>query len=383
MTFAARQNENLGVWLQAVGYRTGFVGKVMNGYKGADTRPLPGWDDWRGLLTPSDSDGGHYYDYVMNENGLNISYGHDESDYLTDVITRKATAFIEQSAALRQPFFLYVGHHAPHEPAIPAVRHDGVFEGRNMPRRPNFNELNVADKPRFVGINVRVDEVVKQEVAQLYRDRLETLLAVDDGVRDILDALKRSRQLDNTYLIFTSYNGFMLGEHRFANSKNYIYEESIRVPLLIRGPDLPRGVNVTQLVNNLDLVATLTDLSGASPANALDGASLLPLMLDPSTPWRTALLVEGRIGVGKDEDTTYSAIRTPAAVYVEYQSSRLGKEYEYYDLVADPHQLSNLGVDRARYQRFQPVLERLRSCVGRECWIGNNPSSARRSNSLR
>jgi arylsulfatase A-like enzyme len=206
----------------------------MNGYSEPGTHPIPGWSDWRALVTPDGSDYEHYYDYRMNENDTLSSYGREPRDYLTDVITRHATRFIEQSAALRKPFFLYVGHHAPHDPAIAAPRHEGVYNGRPLPPRPNFNEAVVSDKPRAVRINPRMEESDKRHVVQLYRDRLESLLAVDESVQEIINSLRQTGIFHNTYVFFTSDNGFMLGEHRFV-TKTHVYEESVRVPLLITG----------------------------------------------------------------------------------------------------------------------------------------------------
>lgn len=333
--FAAQEDDNLGVWLQAAGYHTGFIGKFMNAYAGTRTHPIPGWNDWRVLLFPDES--GHYFGFKMNENGIVTSYGSEPRDYVTDVITRQSVSFIEQSVTLGQPFFLYVGHHAPHEPATPAPRYDDWYNGRSLPRRPNFNESDVADKPLSIGIEDLLDKDGILQVAKLYRHRLETLLSVDDSVHEIMETLRRTGALRNTYVIFTSDNGFTLGEHRHVG-KRLVYEESLRVPLIMYGPDIPSSVTLPQLVNNLDVVATIVDLSGAIPSHPLDGVSLHPLMLHPHTPWRTAMLVEGRLGGG---DVTYSAVRTIDSVYVEYQSLRYGREIEFYNLVADPYQLRN------------------------------------------
>jgi arylsulfatase A-like enzyme len=173
----------------------------------------------------------------------------------------------------------------------------------------------------------------------MFRGSRESLLAVDEMVQAIRKALGQAGVLGKTYIIFTSDNGFSYGAHRLIG-KNVMYEESIRVPLIIRGPSVPRGETREGLVVNADLPATILDIAGATPGNVLDGMSLLPLIADADATWRTSFLFQGRTrGGGR-----YYALRKALSVYAEHTSS-FGIEREYYPLNADPQQLVNRAGD--------------------------------------
>jgi arylsulfatase A-like enzyme len=152
-------------------------------------------------------------------------------------------------------------------------------------------------------------------------------------VWSIRKALREADVLSNTYIIFTSDNGFSYGAHRHIG-KGIMYQESIRVPFLIRGPGVPRGETRDGLVVNADLPATILDIAGATPGNVLDGKSLLPLIANANAAWRTSFLFQGRTpGGGR-----YYAVRKASSVYAEH-TSRFGLEEEYYLLDSDPQQL--------------------------------------------
>src|SRR6185312_555615 len=161
-------------------------------------------------------------------------------------------------------------------------------------RPPNFNESDVSDKPRFLRNNLpAMDRTAVTLSRQSYRLRAETLLAADDMVGAIVNELQSKGLLENTYIVFTSDNGFFQGEHRMPIGKHLVYEESLRVPLVIRGPQIAANETRTQIVTNLDITATVVDLAGATAGRTLDGRSLVPLFSAPDTPWRTGMLVEG------------------------------------------------------------------------------------------
>jgi Sulfatase len=179
-------------------------------------------------------------------------------------------------------------------------------------------------------------------------------------VRDILSALEATGELGRTLVIFTADNGFFHGEHRVPDGKVLVYEPSVRVPLIVRGPGLPRGVQRTNLVANVDLAATILDAAGARADRRLDGRSLLPFARDSLVRSGRDILLE---------TPAYSAIRTPLHVFVQHSSG----EQELYDLAADPHQLQSLHAD----PRFAALkadlgarLARLRTCVGDACRRG-------------
>jgi arylsulfatase A-like enzyme len=373
-------DETLAVWLSRAGYFTGQIGKLMNGYSTSPVGVPPGWAEWHGEKTEN-----RYYGYGLYENGRTVTYGDpeenpedpaDPASYSTDVYTRKAIDFIAAHAPSAQPFFLWVSYNAPHSggpdppPSVhsrcrgnakPAQRHLGAFAGEPMPRPPSFAEADVSDKPRSLRAIEPLDEADAGNIQQVYRCELESLLAVDEGVERIVGALAASGELDDTALIFTSDNGFFHGEHRISFGKNRVYEEAIRVPLLIRGPGIVPGTEVEEPVVNIDLAPTILDYAGARARIPQDGRSLLPLAARPERLRGREILID---------TNTYKAIRTPRYVYAEHFARADRGERELYDLRRDPYQLES----RHRVKRLADVrraladrLDALRVCDGAEC----------------
>ena len=247
------------------------------------------------------------------------------------------------------PFFLSVGFLAPHtggpaepgdppggSPAVGAPRHRGAFAGAPLPRPPGFSERNVADKPPRIKRLPRLTPARIALIRQKYEQRLESLLAVDDGVDEIIDALRQAGELENTLVIFTSDNGFFHGEHRIWSGKAQVYEPAIRVPLLMRGPGITPGRRPNRIVGNVDLAPTILQAAGLPPRPELDGRSLLSLARGPVPRWRDYLLLEGGDRLGLD----YDGIRTPRYVYAEHRAG----PRELYDLRLDPFQLHSVQV---------------------------------------
>ena len=246
----------LAVWMRRSGYATGLVGKYLNGYGSDDgiAEPVPdareippGWAEWYALTAGTDQ---YRYRYKLNENGRARYYGDGPGNYVTDVLASKAVGFIKRRAPRSKPFFLWFTPTAPHGEAgrlpgatrdpQPAPRHLGRFEGAQAPRTPNFNEADVSDKPAAIQSQDPLDADEIADVDIRYRGRVESLLAVDEAVGRIVARLKKTGDLRRTYIVFTSDNGLQLGAHRLL-FKEYLYEESLRVPLIIRGPDFPRA----------------------------------------------------------------------------------------------------------------------------------------------
>jgi len=358
-------DNNLAVWLQDAGYRTALVGKYLNGYYMDPIEP-PGWSEWDAGI------GAKIYDYDMNENGNVVHYGTAASDYKQNVLTQKGLDFIDQSAQSRQPFFLWLTYSSPHtngpdpnpQPpsdcegaAKPAPRDADALASEPLPMPPNFNEPDVSDKPDDIKSLPLLTGPDIQDVARKYRCALESLLSVDRGVGRVLDALKARGELGNTYVIYTSDIGYFNGAHRIRYGKIKPYEESIRVPLVIRGPGLPRGRNARDLAINADLAPTITELSGARPRLRMDGRSLLPAARRPSLERGRELSVES---------TSFHAIRTERFIYVRYRTG----ERELYDLARDPYELQN-AVDDPAYRTVRSKLShelgKLADCRGNGC----------------
>jgi N-acetylglucosamine-6-sulfatase len=185
------------------------------------------------------------------------------SAYSTDVLKRNVQDFIGASAAQGKPFFAYVAPYAPHAPATPAPRDLHTFDPEKAPRLPSFNEANVSDKPPWIQSLRRFSSDDIANIDQRHEDRVESLQAVDDLVAAVVGTLGQQGVLSNTYIVFTSDNGWHHGEHRVQRGKGRPYEESVRVPLLIRGPGVAAGSSTGKLVLNTDYLPTFMEVAGA------------------------------------------------------------------------------------------------------------------------
>jgi arylsulfatase A-like enzyme len=359
----------LPVWLQQAGYFTAHLGKYLNHYGVASPAPPPGWSRWFGLIDPSTY---KMHDYTASDDGVPARYGEAPADYQTDVLAAEAETLLRSRAGAGKPFFVTVAPIAPHLeridgiqiPPRPAPRHAGRFAGEPFPPKPSFSEPDVRDKPAHIRRLPPLSPAKAARQASIYRARRASLLAVDDLVARLVKSLAETGQLEATVILFTSDNGFLLGEHRVPDQKYYPYEESIRVPLVIRGGGFPAGAVASQPVSNVDLAPTVVALTGARAGRTMDGRPLLPLALDPWEGRDRALLIEG-VGTGRTKPS-YQAVRDPRWLYVEYATG----DRELYDLQKDPFQLTSRHAGAA----LAPVrtdlarrLARLRSCSGASC----------------
>lgn len=362
-----REASTIATWLRAAGYRTGMVGKYMNYYPPVREPSYvpPGWDDWRGYFDwSSAAENRVYYEYDMNENGRVVRYGTEEKDYLTDVLRDKALDFVARSGD-DQPFFLYLAPFAPHSPVVPADRHDALFPDLVAPRGPAYDEEDVGDKPAWVRAQPRMDAASVQATDEWFRKRVQSLQAVDEMIDALVRALEARGLIDDTYVFFTSDNGFHFGEHRIDHGKGDPYQESIRVPLLVRGPGVAAGRSEPAIALNIDLAPTFAAIAGAA-APDVDGRSLLRLLTGKAAlrEWRSDFLVE----LQSKEDagiTEYAALRSADRLYVEYASG----ERELYDLAKDPHELESIaaGADATLLAQLSARLHSLRACKGEAC----------------
>jgi len=429
--FRQANSNNVATWLQGAGYRTVHIGKFLNGYGDEpfdDGKYVPpGWSAWHSVLK---ADTHHYfYGYTLNNNGvlegpIGDSGSWDTREYsarddfgcptaplngqpclyLTDVMTRVAWEELIGTPP-GQPFYLQVDYTAPHgdfrRPAgpEPATRHYDSFAGAPYPhdRSEGFNEGNVNDKPRFIREASYLSPTETHTYRVYYQKALESLRAVDEGVQGILNTLGAMGQLRNTYVIFTSDNGFFYGEHRLTGGKFLAYEPATHLPLLIRGPGIKPGTATGELAGNIDIAPTILELAGAQATKSIDGRSLVPFMLDPALRTRRPLLFESFVETadveqqgGQPLGTTPRTQSRPAGASAEagasivappkdYVGIRLGPwkyiewpsgEKELYDITKDPNELNN----KARDKNFYPIrgflhreLTRLIECVGKKC----------------
>ena len=369
--------------LQAKGYRTAMMGKYLNGYQPADTQggtqPYvpPGWTEW-------DVAGNGYpeFNYVLNENHNLVRYGSEPADYLTDVLARKGAKFVTDSARAGSPFLLEIATFAPHAPYTPAPRDANDFPGLTAPRGPAFDTLPT-DAPPWLAGRPPLTAAEKQTIDTAFRERAQAVQAVDDLIATIRSALTAAGVADDTYLVFSSDNGYHMGEYRLNPGKMTAFDTDIRVPLVVAGPGVPAGAASEAAVANIDLAPTFQQLGGAPIPNTVDGHSLLPLLGgQPGGDWRTANLIEHHgpdtqaddpdlPAVGSGNPPSYEAIRTDGFTYVEYvDGSR-----EYYDLARDPHELHNIvgSLGPARLGQLHTDLTGLVNChTGPTCWAAGH-----------
>jgi N-acetylglucosamine-6-sulfatase len=367
----------LPLWMREAGYLTGHLGKFLNGYgmDNLDQREVPpSFDDWHGSVDPSTYD---FFNFTLNDNGRLTPFGVPGGPrvYQTDLYADRASQLVERYASAPQPFYLTVAFLAPHaggpreadDPPVmrtPAVaeRHRDAFASTPLPQPPNFNEADVSDKPLTIRRRPPLSPERIAEIQELYQQRLESLLSVDEAVERIMATLERTGELDNTLVILTSDNGFLHGEHRLGFGKVYLYEPSIRVPLIMRGPGVPAGARRRQLVTNVDLSPTILHAAGARAGKPQDGRSLFPLLRDSGLEWGRDVLIYGR-------NPRYNAIRTYRYVYARHATG----ETELYDLTRDPYELQNLRYD-PRYRLVRRELARrlrtLSGCAGPRCYAG-------------
>lgn len=392
--FNAHGNEALtfAVALQRGGYQTAMLGKYLNGYlpggrraaglrhhpsaapamPGGDGNAVPaGWNEW-------DVAGNGYreFDYVLNQNGRIVRHGNQPQDYLTDVVAGKAEAFVRRSAP--GPFFVEIATFAPHSPYIPAPRDADRFPGLAAPRPPAFGARPGADAPRWLRSIPPLSPADVERIDRAFRLRAQSVQAIDRMIGQLRSTLAALGDQD-TYVVFSSDNGLHMGEYSLRPGKQTPFDIDVRVPLVVVGPGVAKGQVVSAIVENVDLCPTFTELAGASAPTSPDGRSLVPLLRgSPATEWRHSALVEHHRPFPDPSDpdapmrhaanpTTYAALRTETALYVEYESGETG----YYDLAKDPDELVNAAssLPAAKRQRLHDALRASKECRGAEaCW---------------
>ncbi|KPP74400.1 N-acetylglucosamine-6-sulfatase-like [Scleropages formosus] len=382
--------------LQEHGYQTFFAGKYLNEYGASEAGGVehvpPGWDYWFALEKNS-----KYYNYTLSVNGRPEKHGQNYSeDYLTDVLANVSLEFLQHRSS--KPFFMMVSTPAPHSPWTAAPQYENSFASVRAPRDPSFN---VHGKDKHWLIRQAKTPMSNSSVKFLddaFRKRWRTLLSVDDLVEKVVKKLESTGELDNTYIIFTSDNGYHTGQFSLPMDKRQLYEFDIRVPLLVRGPDVKPNQTCQMLVANVDLGPTILDIARYNVSKTqMDGMSFLPLMNGNrgNGTWRTDILVEYEgegqnitdpscplLGPGVSEcfpdcvcedsyNNTYACVRTMSPSgnlqYCEFDDSEVF--VEVYNLTADPFQLNNIAksIDQEVLEKMNHRLMMLQSCSGASC----------------
>jgi N-acetylglucosamine-6-sulfatase len=373
LTYQKNGNEadNVATRLQGAGYKTGLFGKYLNGYDNTTYRP-PGWDRWFGAFTSGTL---HYFDYYVNDQGTITHYGTSASDYSTDVISGQADDFI-RSSATQGPFFAYVAPIAPHDPATPAPSHAHDYDGISGPRLPSFNEADVSDKPSWIRQQSKLSSSQISAINKRHENRVESLQSVDALVAGVVNTLNTtktpdgSNALNNTYIFFTSDNGFHHGEHRIPKQKWRPYEEDIHMPLLVSGPGVAAGSTTDKLTLNTDYMPTFLDLAGAQIPSYVDGRPLRPVLDGSATAWRSAILPEAAANYSPAYEgiRTISTVGAPARKYLEYS----GGVKELYNLDTDPYELTNVYNPTTPPSDLVSRLQVLKGCAGSGCFTAEN-----------
>jgi N-acetylglucosamine-6-sulfatase len=436
-SFRGAYSHNLAVWLQQAGYRTIHIGKFLNGYGDEPfdngTTVPPGWNAWHTVLK-ADTD--HlFYGYTLNDNGVidgpfgdpgsweTREYGERDDFgcpaaplngkpclYETDLFNRIASEEMLGTPA-ESPFYLQLDYTAPHgdfrRPAgpEPATRHYDTFAGAPLPhsRSQGVNEGNVADKPRFIREAPFLSPTELHTYRVYYEKQLESLRSIDEGVKQVVDTLGYLHRLRNTYIIFTSDNGFFFGEHRLVGGKFLAYEPSTHLPFLMRGPGIEPGTETGELAANIDIAPTILELAHATPDKSIDGRSLVPYVTDTTLRTRRPILFESFVETNDVEANGQEPVARPssaaapgastarasgpgaeahasiAAPPKDYEGIRLGPykyiewpdgEKELYDITKDPYELNNIVRDANLFPIrafLHAQLIRLEACVGRTC----------------
>jgi N-acetylglucosamine-6-sulfatase len=368
------EKDTFATGLQKAGYRTAMMGKYLNGYlpgatvDGASTYVPPGWDEW-------DVTGNGYpeYNYTLNQNHTLVRHGHAPKDYLTRVLTARGTSFIERSAAADRPFLLEIASFTPHGPFTPDPRDAAAFPGLKAPRTKAFDTLPT-EAPPWLARREPLTAPEKKQIDTVFRKRVQDVQSIDRMIGDLQKSLGKAGVAGDTHIVFSSDNGFHLGEYRLNPGKMTAFDTDVRVPLIVSGPGVRRDRVVAEPAMNVDLAPTFEALGGVTAAEDVDGRSLVPLLRGaPAPDWRTASLIEHH---GPDTDTTdpdhpaknsgnppsYEALRTARATYVEYADG----SKEYYDRGTDPQQVHNVVASLPASTRaaLHERLARMSTCQG-------------------
>ena len=364
------------VALQRGGYKTAMLGKYLNGYRPEKNGVPTGWNEW-------DVAGNGYpeFNYSLNQDGKVVQYGSDPQDYLTDVLSGLAVKFIRESAGA--PFFIEVATFAPHAPYIPAPRDADAFPGLQAPRTLAYNAAPDASMPKWLSEFPPLSDDDMARIDKEFRMRAQSVQAVDKMIGDLQAAVAAAGQERNTYFIFSSDNGYHMGEHRMRPGKMTAFDTDIQVPLVVTGPGIAPGRTLGEIAENIDLCPTIAELAGTAPPANVDGHSLVPLLRGvPVADWRSVALVEHHNPRDDKDDpdapakrsgnpTGYEAIRLPNSLYVEYHDGAA----EYHDLATDPDELHNTVSLLSAEQRasLSATVKAMTNCHdAQSCWTASH-----------
>ena len=362
---SGREASTYATWVHGAGYQTAYFGKYLNGY--GTMRMPPGWDRWFAGSARATTE-------RFNDQGTEARY--DPSKHLyEDILRDKALAWLKNRDRSK-PFLAVMATHAPHTPATPAPRHASLFPNAELPKPPSFDEKNVSDKNGWIRQRSLLGRSRIDDMKRLHRRRLRVMEGVDEMLKAVLSELRDEGELSNTYVFFTSDNGFHFGEHRFREGKGTSYQEDIAVPMIVSGPGVAEGVTRPQIVLDQDLGPTFAEIADARTPSFVDGRSFLPVLgagPPSSSRWRSAFLINSP----HTDKTRWLksmpknlALRTSRYEYIDYAR---GKS-ELYNMGRDPYQTHSLMANPPdALTQLGNRLKKLRDCKGAACKAAEGP----------
>ncbi|MBN8672532.1 MAG: sulfatase [Chitinophagales bacterium] len=360
--------------LQQAGYKTAMMGKLLNGYLPTKHPPLPGWTDW--FVAGA---GYRNFDYDINSNGQVVHFGHAPGDYLTDVLSSRTDSLIR--AWKDQPFFIEIATFTPHGPFIPAPRHQQLFNAEKAPRTPAFNKQADSTAPGWLRKIRPLGVQQIDRIDNIFRNRLRCIMSIDEMLGSIRKTLNETGASSNTYIFFSSDNGYHLGDYSLLQGKQTAFDIDIRVPLIACGPHVAKGSLQQAIVSNIDLAPTFVALAGAQLTVQPDGRDIQHLLLEQNTEkinWRNFAIIEHR-RVNDDRNDpdrqeaedgrlpSYTALRFHNLLYIEYETG----EISCYDVQNDPYELKNIAsvLPGEVQKRLHSILLAAKNCGGKNaCW---------------
>lgn len=367
-------------YLQEAGYQTSFFGKWHMG--DASAHPRPGFDHWESFRGQ-----GAYYNPTLNINGNEVEYG--DSTYITDLLTAHSLEWLKDRDK-DKPFFLYLSHKAVHSNFLPAKRHRGDYEGEEIIYPPSYNtsDQQVKGKRKFNSPELSGETSNSQpylqdeyygegrmpdwqkmqreswhgvdymyhgsiDFGEFFKRYCETLKAVDDGVGDILEYLDKEGLAESTMVIYMGDNGFSFGEHGLID-KRHFYEESVKVPFLVRLPEIMEGgQTIENMVQNIDVAPTILEMAGIQKPEHMQGRSIMPIVKGEEAAWRDRIFYEYYWEYSYPQTPTMHGVRTDRYKLIRYHG--IWDTNEFYDLEEDPYEMNNLIAHPEHQERIKQL----------------------------
>ena len=348
------------VHLQKNGYETAHIGKIHMAHKRGKKHIRPGFDYWFSFIGQ-----GQYFDPRVNDNGIETQ----EKGYITDILTKKTVDWLENKRNSNKPFSLNLWHKAVHEKHLPAPRHKDLFKNEKLPEPPHdTHKETFKGKPEWqrrktFGFKWKKGDIIPAELKEKkwpinkYKNMqlLRSLIAVDESLGKVIEALEKIGELENTVIIYSSDNGYFMGEHTFKD-KRLAYENSIRVPMIIRYPRLIKeSTEIDEQCLNIDLAPTILELAGIDKPNYMQGESMLDIITGKkNSKWRKSILFEYYV----DDAWPYAG---PDQLAVRTNQFKLVDNFlendidELYDLINDPGEMNNL-INDEEYETIELEL---------------------------